>query len=244
MAAPRAIAATLVCVVLAACGGSEHAAQPWTRVHFRASDGVLLDGRLFGDGTVGVVLSHMGRPGDAQADWRTMAEQLADKGLLVLTYNRRGVCPGGRLGCSRGTDYYEDHWKDVVGASRFLRRRGANRIVLVGASIGAMASLYAAAHGWVSPAGLVELAGINHASGYDFTRGQLRRIPGKKLFISAREDTYGGGDSAREWFRWAREPKELALVAGSDHGTDLLRPGNPEREHVEAVIEDFVGTVG
>ena len=186
----------------------------------------------------------MGRPGDSQADWRGLADRLAEKGFLVLTYNRRGVCPGGRLGCSRGMDYYEDHWKDVVGASRFLRDRTAGRIVLVGASIGAMASLYVAAHGWVSPTGLIEFAGINHASGYDFTRAQVRRVPGRKLFLSARDDVYGGGDSAREWFRWAREPKELVLVPGSDHGTDLLRPGGPQREHVEAVIERFLEKLG
>jgi hypothetical protein len=42
---------------LGACGGGSAA---YEHVQFRASDGVLLAGRLYGDGDRGVVLSHMG----------------------------------------------------------------------------------------------------------------------------------------------------------------------------------------
>ncbi len=144
---------------------------------------MLLDGRLFGRGKVGIVLTHMGRPGDTQCDWLGLARALAGKGYLVLTYDRRGVCPGGMGGCSAG----------VVGAGNFLRRKGARDIVLAGASIGAMASLYAASAGRIEPVALIEFAGINHASGYDFNPRQVARIGGSKLFLSARDDIYGGG---------------------------------------------------
>src|SRR5207244_4218079 len=71
---PRAawIAATTICalaLVAALCGGGTAASAGFKRVHFRASDGVLLDGRLFGSGTVGIVLSHMGRRFDSQVAW-------------------------------------------------------------------------------------------------------------------------------------------------------------------------------
>jgi len=154
---------------------------------------VLLDGRLFGRGKVGIVLTHMGRPGDTQCDWLGLARALAGKGYLVLTYDRRGVCPGGMGGCSAGSDEYYLDWKDVVGAGNFLRRKGARDIVLAGASIGAMASLYAASAGRIEPVALIEFAGINHASGYDFNPRQVARIGGSKLFLSARDDIYGGG---------------------------------------------------
>jgi pimeloyl-ACP methyl ester carboxylesterase len=180
----------------------------------------------------------MGRPGDTQLDWAGLARRLAGNGYAVLTYNRRGVCPGGAAGCSGGSDEYYLDWKDVVGAAAFLRREGAGRIVLAGASIGAMASLYAAAR--VQPAALVEFAGINHASGYDFTRSQIARIGGAKLFLSARDDIYGGGEAAREWYRWASLPKQLELVPGSDHGTDLLSAGNPQRKRVMRLIATFL----
>jgi pimeloyl-ACP methyl ester carboxylesterase len=227
-------------VLVTGCGGGGRTSPEWRRVHFRASDGILLEGRLFGNGETVVVLSHMGREGDSQRDWFGVARLLADKGYRVLTYDRRGVCPGAGAGCSHGIDDYTLHWKDVVGADRHLRRHGAGRVVVVGASIGAMASLYAAARGAIEPDGLLEFAGINHASGYDFTRAELHRIGGRKLFLSARDDIYGGGGAAREWYRWAAPPKRLELVPGSDHGTDLLRPGNPQRKQVERLIASFV----
>jgi uncharacterized protein len=205
-------------------------------VHFPAADGVILDGRLFDSGRIGIVLVHMGRSGDTQVDWVGLAQILSRHGYTVLTYNRRGVCPGDNAGCSKGNDAYELSWKDVVGAVRFLRDKGTTKTVVVGASIGAMATLYAAAEGHISPIGIIEFGGINHASGYDFSRAQIHRIGGLKVFLSSRSDIYGGADAAREWYGWASSPKRIELLPGSEHGTDLLRRGNHLREQVERVI--------
>ncbi len=68
----------------------------------------------------------------------------------------------------------------------------------------------------------------------------VRRIPGHKLFLSSRADIYGGADAAREWYGWARPPKRLELVPGSEHGTDLLRPDNPLRRRVTSLIVRFL----
>jgi dienelactone hydrolase len=233
----HSLALLALAFVAAGCVGN---GQAYERVHFRAADGVLLDARLFGKGDKGVVLVHMGRPGDTQADWAGLARVLAGKGFLVLTFNRRGICPRHGNGCSKGFDSYEDSWRDVVGAARFLRGKGVGKIAVVGASIGAMSSLYAASEGRIRPTALIEFAGINNASGYSFDRAQIDRIPGLKVFLSAREDVYGGGQAARQWFRWASPPRRLVFVPGDAHGTDLLRPGNPQRERVERVIVGFV----
>jgi pimeloyl-ACP methyl ester carboxylesterase len=233
-----------VCALLvAACAedqpepGSKHAVSP---VRFRASDGVLLDGRLFGDGRVGIVLSHMGRGGDSQRDWYPLARSLARQGYLVLTYNRRGVCPRGGAGCSKGVDDLPNSWKDVAGAYRFLRRKGAEAVALVGASIGAMSSLEAAARRDLRVAAVVEIAGINDASGYSFTRADLRRLEGAKLFVSASRDPYGAAAAARTWYRWARPPKRLAIVPSDLHGTDLLRPGEETRRALMVLVRSFL----
>ena len=85
-------------------------------VEFEADDGVMLQGRWFGKGPVGVVLSHMGNRANNQSDWFGMALELADHGFRVLTYNSRGVCPGGQLGCSERGGGLEDRWLDVLGA--------------------------------------------------------------------------------------------------------------------------------
>ena len=209
-------------------------------VQFRAADGVLLDGRLFGSGDKGVVLVHMGRGGDTQNDWSGVARLLAQKGFRVLTYDRRGVCIRNGTGCSHGYDDYAASWKDIVGALRFLRTKGVTTKVVAGASIGAMASLYAASRHEIRPAGLIEFAGINHASGYDFDRAQIHGIGGSKLFLSARQDVYGGGEAARQWYGWASLPKKLELVPGTQHGTDLLQPRNRLRRRIEQIIVKFV----
>jgi pimeloyl-ACP methyl ester carboxylesterase len=238
----RILPALVLAAILAGCGGGHGPAVE--RVHFRATDGVLLDGRLYGSGDKGVVLVHMGRGGDTQNDWSGVARLLAGNGFLVLTYDRRGVCVRNGTGCSEGIDDYARSWKDIVGAARFLRSQEAEMTVVAGASIGAMASLYAASRHEIEPAGLIEFAGINHASGYDFDRLQIRRIRGLKLFLSARNDAYGGGDAAQQWFRWASPPKRLELLPGTAHGTDLLQPGSPVRRRVEQLLVQFVEEAG
>lgn len=211
-----------------------------TPVGFRTRDGVRLEGKVWGDGQVGIVFSHMGGAGDDQADWYPLARALAGRGYAALTYNRRGVCPGRGDGCSGGADDLRRSWQDVVAADRFLRSRGARSTVLVGASIGAMSSLRAAEQGHVDPVALVELAGVNHLSGYDFAKAEIARIGGAKLFISAADDAYGGDDAAREWHRWARGPKELEVLDGYAHGTELLEAGEPTARAVTRLIVRFI----
>jgi pimeloyl-ACP methyl ester carboxylesterase len=234
---PLGIAALAVCaLVLPGCGTSAED-MDGAEVTFQAPDGVTLVGRVFGDGEVGVVLAHMGRSEDTQADWNRLARALAERGYTALTYNRRGVCNAPGRGCSGGYDELASSWKDVVGGAAFLRDRGARDVVLVGASIGAMASLHALVTRSVDAAALAEIGGVNHASGYDFSREQLQAIGGDKLFVSSAHDPYGGADAAREWHAWAREPKQLEILPGSAHGTDLLVEGQPSaRPLIELVL--------
>jgi dienelactone hydrolase len=209
-------------------------------VLFEAADGVGLTGMVFGVGRVGVVLAHMGRAGDTQADLYPLARALAERGYLALTYNRRGVCAASRTECSDGADDYASSWEDVVGAAKFVRSRGATSVVLIGASIGAMASLYAAASHRVEPAALIEIGGVNHASGYDFSRRELQEVAGAKLFVSSADDRYGGADAAREWHGWATRPKQLAILPGAEHGTDMLRSGEPTATPLVRLVLSFL----
>jgi predicted alpha/beta hydrolase len=215
------------------CGGAEQHAAAAAPVRFTTPDGVQLAGKLYGDGDVAVVLSHMGRTGDTQAEWAGLARTLAARGYLALTYNRRGIPP------SKGDDSYSGSWQDVVGADRFVRSRGAGKVIPVGASIGAMSSLYAAAHGAVQPAGLAELAGIEGGA-YSYRRRDVHSIGGLKLFVSSRDDIYGGASAARHWYRWASSPKRLALLPGEQHGTDMLAPGQPTAKRLRDILVKFV----
>lgn len=187
-------------------------------VHFEASDHVRLAGRLFGRGSTGVVLSHMGNPGDSQTDWWPLAMMLADRGFTVLTYDRRGVCPGGAAGCSSGRNDFGDSWKDVVGAIRFLRALGAKVVVAGGASLGAMATVYAAGRADIDA--LIVVAPVDIYNGVALT-DLVREVSGSKLFLAGRDDDEPAM-VVRDMYRRARQPKELVLLNTGEHGTDIL----------------------
>jgi hypothetical protein len=207
-------------------------------VPFRAADGVPLEGRMFGSGEVGVVLAHM-RPGD-QSQWLPFAALLATEGYRVLTYNRRGECPGGELGCSGGTGTGDD-WKDLKPAVDLVRRAGSRRVVVGGASLGAMESLFALSRG-------LEADGLIWVSGYDFyglvpVQRQVRDVLVPKLFVAGESDR----DAAAllsVFDRVAPSPKEIVLLPTGEHGTEILAYADPSvADELRQTVLDFLGTI-
>ena len=239
------MAATLAAAALAGCGdgsADESAATPSARpsvddpalervveladesevVELTASDGVRLSGREFGSGSTTVVLSHMGSTGSSQEDWFPLAVRLAEDGYRVLTYNRRGVCSIAFDECSEGPGRFDQNHLDVAGAAAYARETGAERVVLGGASIGAMASLQAVVDGLVEPEALVWLAGILDGE-YVFDQDDVRRLgPVPSLLVSTRDDSFGAGPDARRLRGWMGDSAELLLLPGGEHGTELI----------------------
>ena len=227
-------------VVLPACDGDEDADASGSRaVSFEASDGVALDGRLFGDGTAGVVLAHM-RPAD-QRSWYAFARRLADQGYLVLTFDFRGICPGGEAGCSSGELEIPELWRDVVGATDFIRSEGATDVALVGASMGGTASLVAAAQEGTDPEVVVTLSAPISIEGLVADPTLLQQVSANKLFIAGVGDAAAAGD-AEELYATAPPPKRVEIVPADDHGTDLLTGSRGEevRRTIETYLAQFV----
>ena len=123
-----------------------------------------------------MVLAHM-RPAD-QRSWFDFADRLADQGYQVLTFDFRGTCPGGDGGCSEGEADISSMWQDVVGAVTYLRSRGADRVGLVGASMGGTASLVAAAQPGVDPRMVVTLSAPTEIEGLAVDARLLSSISG------------------------------------------------------------------
>jgi pimeloyl-ACP methyl ester carboxylesterase len=184
------------------------------------SRGQTLAGRLFGSGKTGIVLSHMGPANSDQTAWWPMAAQLARHGYLVLTYDYRGICPGGVAGCSTGAVNSENVSADVSAAVAFIRSRGARRIVVGGASIGAMGSMDVASRK-EDVDGLISVSGVEVAGPFNLDQAVLRRISCPKLFVAGEFDREAA-DSARDWTRWAPAPKEGHVLPTGLHGTDML----------------------
>jgi len=191
-----------------------------TAVTFRSPDGVKLSGRVFGDGQVGVVLSHM-FPAD-QTSWWAFARTLAPKGFTVLTFDFRGYCPGGAAGCSEGENDVASVWQDVLGAVDFLEARGLVRVILVGASMGGTASLVAASQPGVPVTAVVALSAPQSFEGLTADRSVLANVTAAKLFVAGNSDPTGAAQAAQAMYDESPAPKRLEIVTSSDHGTDLL----------------------
>ncbi|MEX2405834.1 MAG: alpha/beta hydrolase [Actinomycetota bacterium] len=209
------------------------------KVSFPAADGVLLEGRVFGDGSSAVVLSHM-RPSD-QTSWFRFAGRLADAGYLVLTYDFRGYCPGGEGGCSQGSRDIAAMWQDVVGAIEFVRSRGATSVSLVGASMGGTASLVAASREGVDVRAVIALSAPASIEGLVVDGALLSRVSVGKLFIAGVGDAVAASD-AESLFAQAPPPKRVEIVPADDHGTDLL--SGSQAEVVRRLIETYLQQTG
>lgn len=195
-------------------------------VGFTSTDGVRLQGRLFGSGKVGVVLSHM-LPAD-QSSWYEFAGILAEKGFLVLTYDFRGYCPGGDAGCSEGERDVAAIWQDTLGAISFIRSQGADRVMLVGASMGGTSSLVAAAQDGSRVAAVVTLSAPQSIEGLVADASVLTRITAGKLFLAGNSDPSGAAQAAQALYDQSPPPKRVELLTTSDHGTDLLAGNQAE----------------
>jgi predicted alpha/beta-hydrolase family hydrolase len=203
--------------------------KAYREVQFTTRDGTTRSGRRFGDGRVAIVLSHMGRPGDRQDDWESFAGELAGRGYRVLTYERR--------------DSFGEVWQDVLGGVDYLRDHGAEKVIAGGASIGAMASLYAAEQPNSNLDGVIWLAGVLQGSGYDFQGADVAEIACPMLFISGDQDAYGAAEAARQLHGWARSPSELRILRTERHGTDILNEGGPQAGELRLAMVRFVQRV-
>jgi pimeloyl-ACP methyl ester carboxylesterase len=235
---PTLVAAT----VLGACSGDDREVEPSSSeaVTFESADGVRLEGRLFGEGTSAVVLSHM-RPAD-QSSWYAFADRLADAGYLVLTYNFRGYCPGGDAGCSDGEQDVGQMWRDVLGAVDFVTERGATSVSLVGASMGGTASLVAAAQGDDDVRAVVTLSAPASIDGMVADASILSAITAGKLYIAGVGDAPAARDAEILWAQSPPPKGGLQIVPSDDHGTDLLTGGRGEA--VARLIETYLEQTG
>jgi pimeloyl-ACP methyl ester carboxylesterase len=201
-----------------------------SEVTFRTADGFLLEGRVFGDGEVAVVLAHM-FPSDMRS-WFAFAGDLASDGYASLTFNFRGY------GSSEGSKDIDRIHRDVAAAIDFVRRElGVSTIVLVGASMGGTASLVAAAEEDV--AGVATLSAPMSVMGLDASEA-ITRVEEPMMFIAATGDS-PAAESAEAFTRATLGVGDLELVAGEDHGTDLLDGSSSGR--VEGLLTDFISQV-
>jgi len=198
-----------------------------TQVRFGDDD--YLAGVVRGSGTTGIVLAHE-YESDA-CNWLPYAKKLADLGYTTLAFDFAG---NGASDLANGT---QSNDADVKEAAAYLRAHGATKIVLMGASMGAQASLNDAAD--VRPEAVVSLSSP-WSFGNEVVDPSKVTVP--VLLMAGTTDSDGGfADSAK--LIAAKAPskhKTVKLVDSSEHGTSLLR--SSQSAAVEKDIETFLAT--
>jgi dienelactone hydrolase len=182
-------------------------------VHLHAADGARLVAGRYGHGTTAVILAH--QVDDTLCDWAPFARRLARSGYTALALGFRGFPPA-----PIPKQHRDGFDLDVVGAAHLLRRTGARRIVLVGASMGGTAVLDAAATIRPPVAAVVNMSGPSEYPPVNAIRAVPRlRMP--LLFLAARYDPYAA--DARRMYRAASPgTARIHIFPGGDHGVELL----------------------
>jgi pimeloyl-ACP methyl ester carboxylesterase len=194
-------------------------------VTFVTEDGeATLHGTLYGESPVGVVLSHMGIPGTDQTSWQPFAEVLATRGYLVLTYDTLGY--GQSEGTvPPGTTSGRNVINCLEAALMFIRGQGAERIIVVGASMGGTASAIVATentHDDIIGVGVIASGRSVTTRNPRITDEQLAALTVPSLWISGEDDVAAHYVTQMFW-RAGSAAKELCLYQGvSAHGTSLF----------------------
>lgn len=149
-------------------------------VTIETADGITLGGTLFGTGDTAIVFSHMFST--EQTSWQPFAEVAAEQGYLALTYDFRGY---GASGGDRNIPAIDG---DVRAAYDFVKAQGAQRVILVGAEMGGIASIKVAATLQDELTALILLSSPQSFEGLESTQEELAALTMPSLWLSARTD--------------------------------------------------------
>jgi pimeloyl-ACP methyl ester carboxylesterase len=200
-----------------------------TNVSFRASGGARLAGAVLGRGSTGVVLAHT--TGADRCQWLPFARELAKKGYRALVFDMRGY------GASTGITN-TDPQLDVIAAAGELRRRGAKKIVLIGASMGGTGVVSAAPAIRPAVSGVAELSAPTGFGGANaLSAAKQLKLPA--LFVAGRDDGDFAAATRALYKATSTKDKRLHIAPSSWHGVDLV-----SLPPVKKLLLDFLKRVG
>ena len=237
------MARVLLLLVLAATAAATAGAAPERESHacvrggelwFRAADGTKLVGHRFGKGSTAVILAHQSV--GSLCDWLPYAKRLAAQGYFAFPVDFRGYGFSETPPTARAANRYA---ADLTAAVKAVRKLGKRKVILVGASMGGIASLVAAAN--VSPPvdGVVSVSAPARFRGLDAVKTAPRlRVPA--LYLAAAGDDNGEFDfsaDAETMFAATASPdKQLEVLPGRLHGILLLDGSARARALVETFL--------
>lgn len=153
--------------------------------------------------------------------WLLFAERLMEEGYQVIIWEFRNMQPSGSAEAGM-----EQRWDlDVLDAAQVLRERSVTEIISMGASYGGSATAVAAPN-------IPELAGlaILSAPAFDLSIdpiGALSSVSVPAFFAVSTNDSQNAPGVYQKhvealYEACASEEKDLHLIEGPDHGTDMI----------------------
>lgn len=200
----------------AVCGSFADAvkAEP---IWLHTSDKVKLAAAAVDAGDTTVVLAHES-PGDFCGWVPTMQWLKAhDIGSLAFNFRTFGESDSPPLAISTHAR------PDLQAAIDMARKRGAKRVIVMGASFGGAAMLYYAPD-LKNVDGLINLSGELHLAGWNFNGiGSAPKIRTPILILGSAQDNVFDSADAHKLFRAVgSSDKQLVVFPGALHGWDLL----------------------
>jgi pimeloyl-ACP methyl ester carboxylesterase len=199
-------------------------------VTFTNSLGGKLMGYLLGDGRTGIVLAN-----ETQHDactWLPYAKNLADRGYRVLAFDFNG---------EHGTTFVQGSTEDgdVVAAAGLVRERGADKVVLLGASRGGAAVLVAATKVQPAVAAVLSLSGPASFNGMD-ALAAVPKLRAPVLYLVADEDDPFYRDARSLANATPTKLTTLFVIKGGGHGEQFVLDEVTTSGQAMAAIDDFL----
>jgi pimeloyl-ACP methyl ester carboxylesterase len=192
------------------------------KVVVRPASGAPLNAALIGRGSTAFVLTD--ESDENLCSWLPFVARLRAHGYPALLYDYSDVTelPG-----------------QVTAAARAALHAGAEHVVLMGASVGARASIEAAgAH----PPGVIAVVSLSAEQWVRSDPTDLaavaRRVKAPTLLISSRADPFVAGFTPQLLRRLGAGDKQALILPGLDHGTAVLTDSYGPR--VRAAILSFI----
>ncbi|KAF2774974.1 alpha/beta fold hydrolase [Streptomyces sp. OM5714] len=195
-------------------------------------DGLHLSALVLGDGPDGVLLDH--EQGYNICSWLETGRQLAAKGFRVVLPEYRNH------GASEHDEKNEDPDLDAEAALAELKRVGAERVFLAGASCGGTSTIVAGAAQSLPVTGLLIMSSPSACLTVDAVPS-VRRITAPSLFVVGSGDLQGNMEREVRVLYENSGAEDKRLVVDDDelHGTDMLRR-SPRRDRYRAMVTEFI----
>jgi len=186
-------------------------------VQLTTADGPALHATELGRGTHAIILVH--DQGRTSADWALFAEKLQTKGYRVLSLDLRGHGQSTEI-LSIADEDWAAMTGDVRAAVGYVRKRGATKVSLVGAGLGANISLQLAAED-KSLTSLVAISPGLNIRGYKPSHN-IAEVGSLPILLAAGSEDRKASSTVRYLETKIPGEKRAVFLAGPASGTNLM----------------------